>query len=232
MRRSEINTIIREADAFIRARGFYLPPFAHWTPEEWRQKGPEAAEIAANQMGWDITDFGSGNFNQVGLFLFTIRNGHPRNLALRKGKIYAEKILIAQAGQVTPMHFHWTKTEDIINRGGGRLVLQLYNSTPEEELDLERPVSVSIDGVAKTIGAGEMVELRAGESITLTSGLYHKFWGADGPVLVGEVSVVNDDAHDNRFYEPVGRFPSIEEDEPPLYLLISDYPRYYRYMPS
>ena len=43
------------------------------------------------------------------------------------------------------------------------------------------------------------------------------------PVLVGEVSMVNDDNLDNRFYEPIGRFPEIEEDEPPLYLLVGDY---------
>jgi D-lyxose ketol-isomerase len=27
-----------------------------------------------------------------------------------------------------------------------------------------------------------------------------------------------------RFLEPTGRFPEIEEDEPPLYLLVNDYP--------
>ena len=64
------------------------------------------------------------------------------------------------------------------------------------------------------------------ESITLTSGMYHTFWGESGKgkILVGEVSKVNDDRVDNRFYEPVGRFPEIEEDEPPLYLLGMDYP--------
>lgn len=232
MKRSEINAIMRSADEFIRSHGFLLPPFAHWTPEEWRQKGPEAAEIPANQMGWDITDFGQGNFERIGLFMFTIRNGHPRNWEMRQGKLYAEKILIVDVDQVTPMHFHWIKTEDIINRGGGRLVIQLYQSTPEEELDLVSPVSVSIDGVVRTVNAGGIVELRPGESITLTSGLYHKFWGADEKVLVGEVSVVNDDTRDNRFHGPVGRFPTVDEDEPPMYLLIQDYPRYYQNMPA
>ena len=45
-----------------------------------------------------------------------------------------------------------------------------------------------------------------------------------GPCLIGEVSMVNDDTNDNRFYEPQGRFPTIEEDEPPLYLLCHEYP--------
>lgn len=229
MKRSEINAVMRSADEFIFRRGYYLPPFAHWKPEEWRKIGPEAAEIVENQLGWDITDFGQGDFKKVGLFLFTVRNGHPRNWANKQGKLYAEKILIVDVDQVTPMHFHWVKMEDIINRGGGRLLIQLYNSTPEEALDEESPVKVSMDGVVRTIRAGEVVDLKPGESITLPSGLYHKFWGADERVLVGEVSLVNDDNRDNRFLDPVGRFPEIEEDEPPLYLLTKDYARYYRH---
>jgi D-lyxose ketol-isomerase len=214
-------------DDFIRERNFFLPPFAHWTPAEWEQKGPEAAEIVENQLGWDITDFGSGDYSQVGLCLFTIRNGHSSNWQTMQGKLYAEKLLIVDVDQVTPMHFHWRKMEDIINRGGGRLMIQLYNSTPEEELDLESQVRVSLDGVVHIVPAGGVVELKPGESITLTTGLYHKFWGEDGRVLVGEVSMVNDDNSDNRFNQPAGRFPAIEEDEAPLYLLVKDYDRYY-----
>ncbi len=75
--------------------------------------------------------------------------------------------------------------------------------------------------------AGAIVELGPGESISLPPRLYHQFWGAEARVLVGEISMVNDDYRDNRFYEPVGRFPSIEEDELPLYLLVTDYARYY-----
>ena len=44
-----------------------------------------------------------------------------------------------------------------------------------------------------------------------------------GRVLLGEVSVVNDDVNDNRFHQPVGRFPEVEEDEPPHRLLVGDY---------
>ncbi len=69
--------------------------------------------------------------------------------------------------------------------------------------------------------------LGPGESITLPPRCYHAFWGVGDRVLVGEVSLVNDDAHDNHFYDPVGRFPAIEEDEPPLHLLVTDYERYY-----
>ncbi len=227
MNRSEINAIMRSADDFIRQRGFYLPPFAHWSPAEWRGKGLEAAEVVEMNLGWDITDFGQGDFAKTGLFLFTVRNGSQNSLKTGKGKLYAEKLLIVNDGQVTPMHFHWSKMEDIINRGGGRLVIQLYNSTPAEDLDKAAPVRVSLDGVLHSIPAGGVVELKPGESITLAPGMYHKFWGADERVLVGEVSLVNDDHTDNRFHEPVGRFPEIVEDEPPLYLLVNDYPRYY-----
>ncbi len=140
--------------------------------------------------------------------------------------------MIVKVDQVTPMHFHWVKMEDIINRGGGRLLIQLYKATPEDGLDESTPVEVSLDGVVRTVRAGDIVDLKPGESITLPTRLYHRFWGADEQVLVGEVSVVNDDNKDNRFYDAVGRFPAVIEDEAPHFLLIQDYPRYYRHMPS
>ncbi len=227
MKRSEINAIMADADAFIRSRGFYLPPFAYWTPADWATQGEEVREIVDRELGWDITDFGSGDYRNVGLFIFTIRNGDPANLPKLGGKLYAEKILVCDPGQVTPMHFHWRKTEDIINRGGGDLIIQLYNATADEGL-AGSDVTVSTDGVVRTVKAGDTVRLRPGESITLPGRLYHKFWGDRERVLVGEVSLVNDDNTDNRFYEPVGRFPEIEEDEPPRYLLCKDYARYYR----
>jgi len=226
MKRSEINQILRRADEFIRSRGFYLPPFAYWRPEEWRGKGPEVVEIVENHLGWDITDFGKGNFSKDGLFLFTIRNGHPNNWARRQGKMYAEKLLIAEDRQVTPYHFHWAKMEDIINRGGGALVIQLYNASAEDGL-ADTPVEVSLDGVARTLAAGTIVRLSPGESITLPPRLYHAFWAEGGRTLIGEVSMVNDDDRDNRFLDAPGRFPEIEEDEPPLYLLVTDYQHYY-----
>ena len=91
----------------------------------------------------------------------------------------------------------------------------------------DTPIIVSMDGVRHSLKAGETVLLSPGESITLPTGLYHEFWGVDRRVLVGEVSKVNDDANDNCFLEPLGRFPEIEEDEPPLHLLVGDYGRYY-----
>ena len=227
MKRSQINQIIREADAFMKTHGFHLPPFAYWTPQEWQTKGPEIREIVNNNLGWDITDFGGGDYQKLGLFLFTIRNGGLDNLRSGEGKTYAEKVLIVDVGQVTPMHFHWAKTEDIINRGGGKLAIKLYNSTEAEEL-ADTDITVSMDGVVHHLKAGDTVTLEVGESITLPVGLYHEFWGVESKVLVGEVSKVNDDANDNRFLNSMGRFPEIEEDEEPLHLLVGDYGKYFR----
>jgi len=227
MRRSEINTIMREADAFIKKHGFHLPPFAYWTPEEWQTKGDQVSEIVERRLGWDITDFGRGNYKKYGLFLFTIRNGDLENLQRGRGKAYAEKIMIVGVDQGTPMHFHWSKTEDIINRGGGKLIIQLYNAAKDKSL-ADSDVTASVDGVRRTVKAGETVSLSPGESITLMPYCYHKFWAAESRVLMGEVSTVNDDYVDNCFCEPVGRFPDVEQDEPPLYLLVNDYDVYYQ----
>jgi D-lyxose ketol-isomerase len=230
MRRSEINSIMGDAVRFLDRMSFRLPPFASWTPEDWKGKGEECREIASQQLGWDITDFGSGEFARVGLFLFTIRNGTPADLSKEDGKTYAEKIMIVREEQVTPTHFHFRKMEDIINRGGGELVVRLWNSTPEEK-PAETPVTVSLDGVRTVVKAGDTVTLRPGESICLPPRLYHRFWGSrgKGTVLVGEVSRVNDDRSDNRFFDPVGRFPQILEDEAPRHLLCCDYGKYYRF---
>jgi D-lyxose ketol-isomerase len=226
MKRSEVNAIIRDADAFLKRQNFLLPPFAHWGPEAWAAKGPEVREIVERRLGWDITDFGQGDFARIGLAVFTIRNGAPENLKTGQGKVYAEKILIVDPGQVTPVHFHWVKTEDIINRGGGRLAVKLYNATTDNKL-ADTDVTVTLDGVQRTLKAGETIELMPGESITLVPYCAHEFWGVGSRALVGEVSTVNDDNTDNCFVGGVGRFPAIEEDEPPLFLLVNDYDRFY-----
>ena len=224
MKRSELNKVMKHTVAFLKKQKYHLPPFAFWSPEEWADKGHEADEIRECMLGWDITDFGSGDFERVGLLLFTLRNGHNANPRYAD-KTYCEKMLIAGESQVTPMHFHWSKTEDIINRGGGNLEIQLFNATADDRL-ADTEVEVSMDGVRRRYRAGAEVVLEPGQSICLPSRLYHKFWGeaGKGTVLIGEVSKVNDDKTDNRFYEPVGRFPAIEPDVKPLYLLCWEYP--------
>ena len=220
MKRSEINRIIENAKAFLDEKQFFLPPWAYWSPDEWKANKQDAEEITENMLGWDITDFGSGDFYNCGLFLFTIRNG---KLGYDM-KPYAEKIMIVEENQVTPMHYHWSKMEDIINRGGGNLVIELFNSNSESRFD-SNPVIFKTDGVNRSVPAGGKVVLTPGESICLEQFLYHRFYGeaGHGKVLVGEVSMVNDDATDNYFYDGVGRFPVIEEDELPVHLLVNDY---------
>lgn len=223
VKRSQINSIIRENIEFIAKRGFCLPPFAHYTPEEWKTKDHSYDEIRSHMLGWDVTDYGKGDFEKIGLFLFTIRNGALKDPDCPK--TYAEKLLISNEEQYSPMHFHFSKTEDIINRGGGNLVIELFNSDENEGL-ADTPVTVSTDGRVRVLPAGVKLVLTPGESITLPPRLYHAFWAEKGSkkVLIGEVSKVNDDNCDNRFYEKMGRFPEIEEDEPPFRLLCNEYP--------
>lgn len=221
MKRSEINALLRETVKFCREQKFHLPPWAFWSSEDWKQAGPETAEIKRNMLGWDITDFGSGRFHDVGLLLFTIRNGNPNDP--ENLKTYCEKMLIVEPNQVTPMHYHWDKVEDIINRGGGELVIELYNASAEDTL-ADTEVIVSTDGIERTVPPGTKVRLKPGESITLPQKLYHKFWAEGGKVLAGEVSAINDDTKDNCFLDELPRFPGIEEDEKPLYLLCHEYP--------
>lgn len=223
MKRSEINQILVNAKTFLAEKQFILPPWAYWSVEDWRLNYKNTSEIINNMLGWDITDFGSGDFYKRGLFLFTIRNGKFKV----DHKPYAEKIMIVEEEQETPMHFHWTKMEDIINRGGGNLVIELYNASKISKLD-NTEVLVKTDGVLHVVPAGGQLVLTPGESVCLEQGMYHRFFGetGKGKVLVGEVSMVNDDINDNCFYEEIGRFPAIEEDEQPIHLLASDYVKF------
>lgn len=224
MKRSRVNQILRDGEAFIRSFGYVLPPFANWTPDELKRKRPPGVVDA--RLGWDITDYGQGRFDELGLFLVTVRNGNAEDLGRRTGgMVYAEKIMISRENQISPMHTHAVKTEDIINRGGGDLIVQLYNATPESDL-AESDVTVVCDGVRRTVSAGGTLCLKPGESVTLEPYCWHRFWFEGGRVLMGEVSLVNDDNTDNCFNEPLGRFPTVEEDAAPLHLLVNDYARF------
>jgi D-lyxose ketol-isomerase len=221
MKRSRVNEIIREADAFIRSFGYVMPPFAYWTPDEMAARRPEG--IIGARLGWDITDYGQERFDEKGLFLFTVRNGQAADLARGTGMLYAEKIMISRKDQFSPMHRHIVKAEDIINRGGGKLVLELFMPDADGGIDREAEVSVPTDGVIRKLPAGGLLKLDPGESVTLLPGVWHAFWAEEKDVLIGEVSTVNDDLTDNIFEETIGRFSNIDEDEKPLHLLVSDY---------
>ncbi|MDY3003081.1 MAG: D-lyxose/D-mannose family sugar isomerase [Christensenella hongkongensis] len=221
MKRSEINRKIRQGKAFLERMNFVVPPFVLWSPDEWKEKGHEYDEIRDCMLGWDITDFGTGDFDKTGLLVITLRNGIDGNPDYFK--TYAEKCLIVQDGQVTPMHFHFFKMEDIINRGGADLMIKLYHATPERKL-ADTPVTAYVDGKRFQVPAGTVLRLKPGEGITLPPYQYHTFWAEGGTALIMEVSRVNDDNTDNHFLDAPARFPKIEEDEMPLHLLFSEYP--------
>src|SRR5271170_1966646 len=99
MKRSAINRYITEATDFFAKNHFALPPFASWTPENWRHLGSEATELRTQRLGWDVTDFNAANFASRGLTLFTLRNG--RSSRPDTAKPYAEKIMHVRDHQLT-----------------------------------------------------------------------------------------------------------------------------------
>ena len=226
MKRSEINRVIKQAIEFVEGRGIAFPPFAHWNVEQWKALGEDHRELVDNMLGWDITDFGSGDFDKVGLTIFTYRNGNFHDKE-RYPKPYAEKLLLVGDGQHLPFHFHWSKMEDIINRGGGNLIVQLYNADENDDF-ADTDVLVTIDGKQIAVPAGGTVALLPGQSITLLPRQYHNWTGekGTGKVMLFEVSTTNDDMIDNRFHTAGGRLPEVEEDEPARYLIFADYKRY------
>ena len=169
MKRSEVNKALKELEAMCEKHHCYLPPFCYFTPEHI---GHEYDEVRDCMLGWDITDYGTGNFDKFGFSLITIHYGN-RSMEDKYPKVYAEKLLYLKEDQYAPNHFHWFKTEDIINPGGGNVFIQVYNSLPNEEVNYKSDITVHTD---------------------------------------------------NRFNPPVGRFPSIEEDEAPYRLLCNEYP--------
>ncbi|MFP5078385.1 D-lyxose/D-mannose family sugar isomerase [Rhizobium sp. YIM 134829] len=224
MLRSDINRILREAEAFMLSHGYILPPFSRWSPEEMKARKGEISAILRAGLGWDMTDFGKGDFLKTGLLLFTTRNGRLEDLKRGGGMVYAEKAMISRKDQLTPNHTHIVKSEDIINRGGGVLVVELFGGT-SDACDRQKGTTVFCDGIERTLAPGERLRLSPGESVTLMPGDWHAFWAEEADVFVAEVSTVNDDTADNIFEDPeVTRFSGIEEDEAPWRLLVSDYP--------
>ncbi len=221
MQRSEVNEILAAGDAFIRSFGQILPPFAYWTPDQIR--ADNAQTIRNRGLGWDITDYGEGRFDEMGLFLFTTRNGTLEDLNSSRGMLYAEKVMITRQNQLSPMHRHNIKAEDIINRGGGDLIIELFAPDVDGGIDRDSDVTVPSDGVEVTLQAGGKLRLLPGQSVTLMPGIWHAFWAEKADCLVGEVSTVNDDRTDNVFEMLIGRFSSIDENEAPMHLLVSDY---------
>lgn len=241
MNRSKINQVILYVMDSLKEYKFPLPPFAYYTPDDWKKMDCSEEEIVENMLGWDVTDFGTDNFEKYGLSVFTFRNGNY-HLPKKYPKSYAEKMLYVMDGQILPFHYHWYKREDIINRGGGDLEIIMYNCTPEDFADVDggrnntpgkfsdSDVEAKIDGKSVIIPAGGKVILKPGQSISIAPGQYHQWQGVPGTgdVILFEVSTTNDDNIDNRFYANGKRIPDVIEDEQPKYLMFADYKKYYR----
>ena len=217
MKRSEINRLQRDALELFAEYRFSLPLFARWNEAAWRAQPAVTRYCAKHQMGWDLTDFGSGRFKERGLVIFCVRNGLQ---SVQDEKPYAEKLLVVRENQETPFHAHRVKMEDIIVRGGGNLMIEVQNMG-EGGRAADTTVSVMVDGIEHQLQSGKPLRLTPGQSVTINRNLWHRFYGevGGGTVFVGEVSQVNDDLSDNYFLETVGRFATIEEDEPTLFPL-------------
>ena len=226
MKRSEINKAICYAKNTLENNHMRLPMFAYWTMEEWERRAHELGNIKAIGLGWDVTDFDADDFEHLGSVLFTVRNGSLTDA--RAGTPYAEKIILQrhETEQEIPFHFHKMKTEDIINRGGGVLMLELYNSTGDAGLNTRDDITVKMDGLIVRLPAGAIVEIEWGCSISLPPGLYHRFWAKKGlgDLVIGEVSSINDDHTDNVFLKVGSRFSRIIEDEAAICPLCNEYP--------
>lgn len=233
MKRSQVNEALTWAKQLLEENKFNLPCFGYWTLTQWQQNKDRIGIIQSVMLGWDITDYGMNDFRKLGGVLFTIRNGSLTQEGVATdgvgtdavGTPYAEKLILLYDGQRLPLHYHASKTEDIINRGGGILALKLYNKLDNGEVDYTSDVVVFTDGLKQVVKAGEVVEVAPGNSITLTPNMYHIFWAKEGAgdLVVGEVSSINDDHTDNYFAENVARFSTIEEDEPILHPLCNEY---------
>ncbi|HEY3375860.1 MAG TPA: D-lyxose/D-mannose family sugar isomerase [Armatimonadota bacterium] len=223
--RSLINRSIAEAAAAFARFGITLPPWATWSPDDWLRKGPECDEIRDCMLGWDVTDFGSSDFPNIGRTLLTVRNGTTRTPGY--AKTYAQKYLFDPDDQRAPAHFHRAKMEDICCLAGGNMLVQLHAAGPDDQRSA-MPLVIKVDGIARTLVAGEIVRLRPGQSICIPPRTIHQFWGEAGtcPTVSSEVSSVCDDWSDNAFLcDNALRFPVIIEDAPRAHYLCHEYPR-------
>lgn len=221
MKRSKLDAVVDEARAFADQSAFALPPFAGLSREYWLENVDQLEVALSRGLGWDVTDFGRGDFDRYGLCLCTVRNGSLEERDSGRGQTFAEKFMMVEIGQETPFHYHRIKTEDIVNRGGGLLVIELYPAAGDQLGT--GSVRTLLDGVETTVDAGESITLSPGQSLQVPAGVFHRFWASERRVLAMEVSSVNDDEEDNTFLDPFPRYPDIEEDAPARYLLVSEY---------
>lgn len=225
MRRSFIDRRIEAMLELCDRHQFKLPPFALWGAAQYRAQPAAAKRIHKAGLGWNVVEFKPGAFEAEGLSVFTSRMGDWRGLAAGAGRLYAEKAMMAQDGQRTPHHFHVVKTEDILNRGGARFVVELFK-VDATGARLDERLQVLKDVEMLDLAPGARVSLEPGESLTLEPFVAHSFWAEGGAVLAGEVSLANDDATDNYFLPALGPPAPIEEDAPMRYLTVRDHAKF------
>lgn len=223
MKRSEVNATLSWAKDILSKNNIRLPEMAYWSMDQWKANADCLEVVRKVELGWDITDFGSGEFASVGAVLYTVRNGLLADS--RVGVPYCEKCIIMRSGQRLPKHYHVFKHEDIINRAGGDFSVFLWNVDPQTGKEQDSAVHFFMDGLPRSVAAGDEVVVTKGNSITLSPYVAHVFGPkrGGGDCIIGEVSKVNDDHTDNYFLERVSRFARIDEDEPVLHPLCNEY---------
>ena len=224
MLRSFVDRRIEAMLDFCDRCSFKLPPFAHWSGDDFRAAPDSARRIAQGGLGWNIVEFRRGAFATEGLSVFTLRMGDWRALKEGTGRLYSEKALFAENGQRTPHHYHAVKTEDIMNRGGARFVVELFK-VDRAGRRLDERVRVLKDATMVEVAAGGRIVLEPGESLVLEPYVAHAFWAEGGATLGGEVSLANDDATDNYFLPPPDAPAPIDEDAPMRHPTVGDYVR-------
>ena len=221
MKRSFIDARIDKMLAACERHGVRLPPFALWGEDDYRSDPQAAARIRDAGLGWNIVEFAPGAFAEQGLSVFTLRMGDWRQLSHGRGRLYAEKALLAEDGQRTPHHYHIVKTEDVVNRGGAKFVVELVKVDRAGAPLKERFRAVK-DVKTLDLGPGDKVTLEPGESLTLEPYVAHAFWAEGGATLAGEVSLANDDRSDNYFLPALKPAAAIVEDAPRRFVTVQD----------
>lgn len=222
MKRSFIDARIDAMREACDRHGVRLPPFSLWGEEQFRADPAAARRIVEGGLGWNIVEFEPGSWKHAGLSVFTLRMGDWTHLRDGRGRLYAEKAIYAEDGQRTPHHYHIVKTEDILNRGGAKFVVELVK-VDRTGAPLKEKFRALKDVKMLDLAPGAKVTLEPGESLTLEPFIAHAFWAEGGPTVAGEISLVNDDRTDNYFLPPLQAPPPIAEDAPRRYVTVRDH---------
>ncbi len=170
-----------------------LPPFALWSDAEYRADPAAARRIAERGLGWNIVEFQPGRFAREGLSAFTLRMGDWHGLQTGRGRLYAEKALLAEDGQRTPYPLSHRQNRGHHQPRRRALRRRTAARSTARARRLKDRFRVVKDVTTLELGPGDQVRLEPGESLTLEPFVAHAFWAEGGATLAGEVSLANDD---------------------------------------